>query len=74
MQDYKIKDKIIYLALLETNKIELLELIQDFASFYHVDLKNKVYRISKKDALLKFILNKEGYNISLLRLYNVFRI
>ncbi len=51
----------------------LIENIEKLAKLYHITLRPKKYAIKKYIAFKKFVRNSEGYNISLLRLWNVFK-
>ena len=74
----EIKDIIIYecLCLLDGEKEDasyMIENIEKLAKFYHITLRQKKYATKKYIAFKQFVRNSEGYNISLLRLWNVFK-
>ena len=74
MKEEKLKGQIIIdcLDLLENgneeHRINAIESIKEFAKLYSVVL-NKDKKVGLKAALRQFIINKEGYNVTVRRLY-----
>lgn len=74
------KDKIIYNILIylenkdNSNMPKIREDLKAMAKHHRVILKSKKVRISIYDALKSFIINNEGYNITMNRLYNCIRL
>lgn len=70
------KDKIIYhvFEFLETGDLTHSEIakehLKNLAKKYHVRLKYKKTLYNTKEAFKEFILNGEGYNITIPKLYN----
>lgn len=73
---YILKDKIIYALLkyLKTGeaeyRVDVLEKLKDLAAHYKIKIKITAHKPDKIEAMYKFILNNEGYIISINNLYN----
>lgn len=73
------KDLIVYNVLLYLKKNNVIykniamSNIETFSKYYHIDLKRMKQFGYLEQALLAFIINKEGYSKTIVRLYNELR-